>query len=310
MGILGPQRAKSLQKPHLRILLALSFYDLSYSLVKAWSFVLSPQDLSGWDGSRGNLQTCRFQGFMIEMAHCSGAYNTMLAVYFCLTICYGVKQETWTKYERYLHPLIFFTFVSFAIAGLIKKVYNPIFGFCFISTFPPGCETSPFAPPCQDNTPDEINLFNFFFGTMWIDIYIILVTVANFLIWKKVRDQGRAMEKYMVRKQEITSFKDEQESTAGLEATSTILSSSAIASNKKQNDMRMKRERMVSRQCLLYTLSFFVCWFGPTAFHTQNWINGGGAFWQIAVVVTFLPLQGLFNAMIYAMPIYQRLRTK
>merc|ERR1712226_804177 len=162
----------------------------------------------------------------------------------------------------------------------------------------------------QDNTPDEINLFNFFFGTMWIDIYIILVTVANFLIWKKVRDQGRAMEKYMVRKQEITSFKDEQESTAGLEATSTILSSSAIASNKKQNDMRMKRERMVSRQCLLYTLSFFVCWFGPTAFHTQNWINGGGAFWQIAVVVTFLPLQGLFNAMIYAMPIYQRLRTK
>ncbi len=73
--MLGPGRQTKLRKPHHRILLAMSVYDLLYSLVKAWTFLLTPRDgqpgAMGVPGAMGNMKTCRLQGFFIETAHSS-----------------------------------------------------------------------------------------------------------------------------------------------------------------------------------------------------------------------------------------------
>jgi hypothetical protein len=57
-------------------------------------------------------------------------------------------------------------------------------------------------------------------------------------------------------------------------------------------------------------VAFIVCWLGPTVFHLADWIAGYKAFWAVMIIVIFTPLQGFWNAFVYARPTYLRLRRK
>eukprot|EP00563_Minutocellus_polymorphus_P001806 CAMPEP_0181030234 /NCGR_PEP_ID=MMETSP1070-20121207/5616_1 /TAXON_ID=265543 /ORGANISM="Minutocellus polymorphus, Strain NH13" /LENGTH=433 /DNA_ID=CAMNT_0023107583 /DNA_START=56 /DNA_END=1354 /DNA_ORIENTATION=- len=277
-------RQTKLRKPHNRLLLAMSIYDLLYSLVKAWTFLLAPAGY-GVPGAQGNMQTCRLQGFFIEMAHATGAYNALLSVYFWLTICRGVKPERWTRFEPLAHILVFVIFVGFASAGVAIELFNPVFGFCFIGSYPPGCESSPEAPTCDRFPPQTLGLLYEIFAQAWVQAYILIVIATNMAIWWKVRQQEKSIQKYRgVGERKVQS----------------------IAEMKKE----VNRERMVAIQATLYVVAFIVSWLGPTVFHLADWIAGYKAFWAVMVIVIFTPLQGLWNAFVYARPTYQRLRRK
>jgi len=88
----------------------MSIYDFLYSLAKAWTFLLTPRagqpGAMGVPGALGNMATCRLQGFFIETAHATGAYNSLLSIYFWLSICRGVKNERWEKFEPFAHALL------------------------------------------------------------------------------------------------------------------------------------------------------------------------------------------------------------
>eukprot|EP00985_Skeletonema_marinoi_P030414 scaffold31975_cov139-Skeletonema_marinoi.AAC.1 len=197
-------RRTKLRKPHHRILLAMSIYDLFYSLVKAFTFLLTPAEgqpgSMGVPGAMGNLATCRLQGFFIETAHATGAYNSLSSIYFWLSICRGVKNDTFTKYEPIAHILIFVVFVGFAIAGVVIELFNPAFGFCFIASYPPGCESGPGAPVCERWPPRTMGLMYEIFAQMWVQAYIVIVVVTNAAIWyctrctRKRRSSGGARE--------------------------------------------------------------------------------------------------------------------
>uniref|UniRef100_A0A7S2Q273 G-protein coupled receptors family 1 profile domain-containing protein n=1 Tax=Skeletonema marinoi TaxID=267567 RepID=A0A7S2Q273_9STRA len=282
-------RRTKLRKPHHRILLAMSIYDLFYSLVKAFTFLLTPAEgqpgSMGVPGAMGNLATCRLQGFFIETAHATGAYNSLLSIYFWLSICRGVKNDTFTKYEPIAHILIFVVFVGFAIAGVVIELFNPAFGFCFIASYPPGCESGPGAPVCERWPPRTMGLMYEIFAQMWVQAYIVIVVVTNAAIWYKVHTQEKVIRSI---NQRVLSNTME----AGL------------AQKKKE----ASRERMVAVQSTLYVTAFIACWSGPTAFHLADWIAGFKSFWAVLVIVIFTPLQGFFNAFVFARPTYIRLR--
>lgn len=77
-----------------------------------------------------------------------------------------------------------------------------------------------------------------------------------------------------------------------------------------QRKKETNRERMVAVQSTLYVVAFIACWIGPTAFHLADWIAGFKSFWAVLVIVIFTPLQGFWNAFVYARPTYIRLRRK
>ena len=280
-------RQTKLRKPHNRLLLAMSIYDLMYSLVKAWTFLLAPAGY-GVPGAQGNMATCRLQGFFIEMAHATGAYNSLLSIYFWLTICRGVKPERWTKFEPLVHILVFVIFVGFASTGVAIELFNPVFGFCFIGSYPPGCESSPEAPTCDRFPPHTLGLLYEIFAQAWVQAYILIVIVTNTAIWWKVRQQEKTIQKYRGRS---------HAQQRGVQS---------IAEMKKE----VNRERMVAIQATLYVVAFIISWLGPTVFHLADWIAGYKAFWAVMVIVIFTPLQGFWNAFVYAKPTYQRLRRK
>lgn len=67
---------------------------------------------------------------------------------------------------------------------------------------------------------------------------------------------------------------------------------------------------MVAIQSTLYVVAFILCWIGPTVFHLADWIAGFKSFWAVLVIVIFTPLQGFWNAIVFARPTYIRLRRK
>ena len=126
-------RSAKLQRPHLRLLLAMSCYDILYSMAKAWTFLLAPVGY-GVPGAQGNFATCSFQGFCIQVgAHATGAYNAQLSLYYWVTICLGVQEKSWVRYERFIHGVIACLFFGLGIFGLSIGLYNPAFGWCFIA---------------------------------------------------------------------------------------------------------------------------------------------------------------------------------
>ena len=354
------------RKPHLRLIWIMSLYDFQYSICKAWSFVFSPEGDSGWEGSLGNMTSCRLQGFSIQMSHGTGAYNALLSIYYYLTICHGMSpQMWWSRYEQWAHGIILVLFATLGAIGVSIRLYNPIFSFCFIGSFPPGCDDQdPFAPPCDRFPPQDIGWIHELFGQSWVQLFMAIVVVTNVLIYKRVHDQNRSLEKYNYAQTTMTSTShanpSKQAMSGPLSSTPSLISSSshrvpseilsephnttALASvqsmqrksvlrdmgsraeamddeeqqpSKPDNDRpkedldpRIRRERMVFRQCLLFTLAFILCYVGPTMFHLAQWIAGYRSFWQIVILNTFTPLQGFFNVMIYARPTYLRVRHK
>mmetsp|Transcript_2375 Transcript_2375/g.5142 ORF Transcript_2375/g.5142 Transcript_2375/m.5142 type:complete len:409 (-) Transcript_2375:55-1281(-) len=287
----GPGRWRTkLRKPQNRLLLAMSIYDLLYSLAKGWTFLLTPKGF-GVPGAQGNMSTCRMQGFFIETAHATGAYNSLLSIYFWLTICKGVKPATFSKYEPYLHILIFVIFFAFASVGVAIELFNPGIATCFIGSYPPGCESGPAAPPCERFPPQTIGLLYQIFAQMWVQAYIVIVTATNVSIWMKVREQDKVIRRYST-----------------LHTSGPIVANPGFSFRKKKKELG--RSRSVDVQSTLYVCAFIACWIGPTIFHLIGWVSGFQSFWALFVIVLFTPLQGFWNAFVFVRPTYLRLRRK
>ncbi len=231
------------------------------------------------------------QGFFIEIAHATGAYNSLLSIYYWLTICKGVKPANFSKYEPYLHILIFVIFFGFASIGVAIELFNPGIATCFIGSYPPGCESGPGAPPCERFPPQKLGLLYEIFAQMWVQAYIVIVTATNVSIWMKVREQDKVIRRYST-----------------IHRQGSVVCSPRFSFKKKKKELG--RSRSVAVQSTLYVCAFIACWIGPTIFHLIGWISGFQSFWALFVIVVFTPLQGVWNAFVFARPTYLRVRRK
>ncbi|KAL7526504.1 hypothetical protein ACHAWF_001797 [Thalassiosira exigua] len=326
-GVAAPSR--KLHQPQHRILLAMSCCDVVYSLAKAWTFLLAPKGY-GVPGAQGNLNTCALQGFIIQLfVHSTGGYTALLSIYYYLTICRGWKPQEFSKrVERLAHLSILGLFLTLAIVGVNVKLYNPVFGFCFIGSYPPGCERGEGTPTCDRFPPQQLGLLYEIFAQAWIQAFFVVIIFCQAAIWKKVREQETRNAQYDFRRNTVANrlsgAKSSDVQVVAIEATSTSKSqrSSAASADSKMLAMRaseltMKQrkqkhnlQKMVAIQSTLYVVSFAFCWVGPTTFHLIGWIANYQSFAFVLILVIFTPLQGFWNAIIYARPLYTRLREK
>lgn len=124
-----------------RLILMMSCVDILNSLCLACGPFLSPSD-SNIDmiGSNGSHQSCRFQGFGIQLGFGVPAYNVMLCVYYISAILGGRdeasirrKQEWWMQSIPLVYAL------STAVAGLLLDLYHSNGTFCWIEAYPKNC---------------------------------------------------------------------------------------------------------------------------------------------------------------------------
>ena len=278
------RRKTKLKDPQHRILGMMSIFDMFYSLCKALTFLLYPRGLGV--PTFGNMATCSMQGFFTQFGYAAGTYNLVLSLYYYLTINRGMKRKEFSRVlEKVLHGSVVTLHVGFAIAGASIGLFNPTPSFCYISPAPFGCLGN-------DDVPCERfgTTFPYFyeaFGQFWIQLAYVVIIITNLLIWLYVRKQEKQMQKYRM-------------------SCRTVSTDEKLLKMKKSS----KHARSVFIQSMLYVGAFIFTWSWATIFHLISWIGGVSVFWPTLLINTFLPLQGFWNAFIYARPRYLRIKKK
>lgn len=229
----------------------------------------------------GNTATCSLQGFFTQFGYAAGSYNLVLSIYYYLIINRGMKKEEFARvWEKVMHGIVIVGHLSFAIIGVSIGLFNPTPGFCYI-TAAPGywCKSDNSCTKFANSSA----WFYEVFAQGWIQVAYVGIVVTNTLIYLFVRKQEDEMKKYRHR------GSLEQDQLSVMEKKSSYA-------------------RSVFIQSIFYVGAFFLSWSWATIFHLVGWITGVSVPWITLLINTFLPLQGFFNAFIYARPRYLRLK--
>ena len=287
------RRTIKLKDPQHRILGMMSIFDILYSINKALMFLTYPSGLGV--PTFGNSWTCALQGFFTQFGYAAGSYNLVLSLYYFLIINRGMSKEEFGKcWEKILHGIVIICHVSFAIIGVSIGLFNPTPGFCYITPGSYGTKCSLAGDNCKFQSTAAY--FYEAFAQGWIQLAYVVIIVTNLLIWLYVRRQEQQMKKYRTTATTTT-------------ATTTAVGQGGGDDNQlSEMEKKSSYARNVFIQSMLYVGAFVLSWSWATVFHLVAWTTGVSVPWITLLINTFLPLQGFWNAFIYARPRYIRLK--
>jgi hypothetical protein len=108
-----------------RILVGMSVVDICASFawfLSTWAVPTS----SGWALSSGNIGTCNFQGFLLQIAIGAPLYNSSLALFYTLIIKLRWSNKQLVKIEYFVHAFILSFTIGTAILLLFLEQYNHV----------------------------------------------------------------------------------------------------------------------------------------------------------------------------------------
>jgi hypothetical protein len=199
---------------HHRIILGMSISDCIISTAhffSTWPIPRSIEEEFPSFGNIGNTMTCSAQGFFIQLGIMVPLYNSLLVLYFVLTIRRGWTESQFQQYVGPIgHSLIWIFGLGTAVAGLFLRLYNNATIWCWIASSPQGCVQS-FQPPEQDYSYDSINgstnepcergdnafiyRFAFWYGPLWLMFPWVVIGMS--LVYLHVLKQDKKMESYL-----------------------------------------------------------------------------------------------------------------
>ncbi|CAJ1965860.1 unnamed protein product [Cylindrotheca closterium] len=321
--------------PYTRLLVAMSFCDIVFSLNVGFSTFLRPRETSYRIWAFGNDATCSYIGF-INQASSAGAicYNGMLSFYFLLTARYGMKNS---KISRWIEPLMHLVALGFAIGtalvGAVVDIYGEKAGAmsCWMSR--DSKEGTSGATETAENDMGYDIIGTVFFAMPVLAVFVCLI-INNVVIYLFVR---RHVRKHPSQEIEdsissdvdvsfVESFDRFTLSTGSSEGSSRVPSCTKKTSRResKNKDNRSKRKiasqsqrlQLVCSQAFLFVMAFVVC----NAWNTLMGVLPGSDLKDIELMVKYyplavlqsalLPLQGLFNMIIFLRPKYLKLRLR
>ena len=272
--IIWRDRHEKLKFVYHRILFALSLIDCVASLNFAFGFLLVPEG-NFW-GAQGNTASCETSGFLNAFFVSQIPYNFGLALYYLLIIRYGKTQEFIARYvEPYIHILSLGLPMAVNLWALFTSALNPLpflGGWCAIVRYPPFCEAA--ADECSRGFTDRVILFVLFVGVLFPSF--IGIAIIMFLIIRHVRGRIAAVVRYRTRPR--------LDQTARQTVAQSLL---YIAASLLPNAL------LLVNHALNYTF--------PTHQQTVRFVFS-------FLVKLIVPLQGLFNLIIYIWPRYIMLR--
>jgi hypothetical protein len=272
--IIWRDRSTKLKFLYHRILFAMSLIDCVASLNFAFGFLLVPEG-NFW-GAQGNIASCEASAFLSTFFASQIAYNFGLALYFVLIIRYGKTQEFVARYvEPYIHILSLSIPMAVTFWALFTNSFNPmpfLGGWCGLAKYPPLCDAA--AGECSRGFTHGAISFAFLFGVMLPSL--IGIAIIMFMIIRHVRGRVASVVRYRTR----------------------------------------PRLDQLSRQIVAQSLLYIVASLLPNGIllvhHILSHIfpsQQATLRFVIAFMVKLIvPLQGLFNLIIYVRPRYIALR--
>jgi len=266
-----------------RLLLGMSIIDIFYSAALGLSVLPIPQETVCSIGM-GNLSTCTVQGFFIQLGTAVPGYNTMLSIYFLMTVRYSVSETTLTrKYEPFMHAFALFPPLVTAIIGAVKKMYFN--------------ETTPCWIGDKCRSLGNCPVGNVFGRGLWIvmvtaglQVVNITITVTCMLfIYFNLRKTYTAMQRHAHTFQPVIQTQEPYNRTSQIEfaATESI------------------------KQSFHYSIAFVLTYMW-TGFAILTSFFFGGQLklpkWFLFSAAIFQPLQGWFNFWAYIRPIISATR--
>jgi hypothetical protein len=283
--------AKKRKKIYHRIMFSLSCCDFVTSIIFFLGTWMIPRGTVGQFGpvygASGNHGTCVASGFLTQFVVSSPLYNATLSLYYLLMVRYNWKERDLVKIEPIIHGIPICFGLGTAIAAAALNVYGSVDWLCWINPNPP-----------QSNT--KIYQWSFLFGPLFF--CVIFVTTAMILLYRAMRKRERVVEKY--------AFESSMNINASFAAASNPRRSTALTKNKTKGKTKCSTE--IAVQGILYVGGFYICWFFPTLQRiielTQETRKN---YYPLQFLDSFLlPLQGLFNALVYLRPKFQAYRKK
>ena len=111
--------------PYRRLLFGLSCCDVISSITLALQPYLMPRGTAIW--AVGNETSCDALGFFQQFSSSDIFYNGMLAIYFLLTVRYGLSEPTVARnYEPWMHASSVLWPLITGIIGAAIGLYNPL----------------------------------------------------------------------------------------------------------------------------------------------------------------------------------------
>lgn len=266
-----------------RLLFGLAISDIIASVGLSLSTWPIPEESTYAWGAIGNIQSCEFQGFLIQIGLATTLYNAFLSIYYVLLVRFNWRAESrqMKTFEEVAHSLAVLLGLGTAVASLVLNLYNDANLFCWIAPHPLDCENSITAEDgvgtCVRGDNAWVYRMSFYFSWLWASA--IVVTLSMGILCHAVYQQSKKMDRY----------RQEGEST---------------------NSWR--RMRSVTVQSSLYILAFVVTALPVSVARImQAKYNCTSTFFPLSLTtVTFFPLQGFWNALIYIRPRYLRYKEK
>jgi len=277
----------------------------------------------------GTPGTCSYAGFFNQVAVASPLYNVMLSTFYFLKIRHNWSDTGLRKLEPALHlfPVLFG--VGTAVTALAKKLYGNVFWTCWINPDPPQWDFRYYQ-------------WFFLFAPVWICIIYQTVVMSliwwtmrkqELRMARKYQVSDPSMESSLNGFGGFSSRNFSGSSRDGLSIDTdgkNIESGRASISNlhgdvelvnetqqvaRKFRSMQMRKRRnsvinerkwrhskMIATQGILYVCAFYITWLFPTIQRITELAVGRNYFPIQALDTALLPLQGLFNVLVYLRP--------
>jgi len=256
---------------HHRLLMGMSVCDAIVSLVFFLGTWPMPRGSPFSWGAVGTQGTCNFQGFFAQFGLSVPIYNGSLSFYYLFKIRFG-----WTarfieeKAEPILHFVPFLVGIATAIAGLVLQLYNNDSWECYISPLPLDCKESwknGGETTCIRGDNASLYRWMFYGAELWLAI--VLVIINMFLVYRSVL------------RHEVSSQR--------FDVTTDV--------------RRFRHSKRVAVQGYWYCGAFLFTWLFPTITRVIQLVNPAGApFALLLLNALFVPIQGLFNFIVYIHP--------
>ena len=303
--------------PYDRIMLCLSCCDILASITYAMGPLLLPRETSQRVWAVGTDWTCSRLGFLTQLT-CLWAvwYNALLSFYFLLTVRFRVGPDKFRgKYEPWMHLSGAIFFPVTAMIGLAGDWYSEerLTMMCWIGEVPKGVGGYGL-------------LVASLFGGIPTAITLLSLVINNIAIYLFVRKSLLHRAASTATSKTTTMTKEEDPETAttttrgseiGVEEHNDSTPSNKRASVKsaKVRSLEERLTREVAIQGLLYVSSFILTvtpGFILSLLEGVGFTEGDqGRLYQLLVLNSMLlPLQGLFNVLIYIKPSYSRFRSR
>lgn len=290
-----------------RLLLGLAVSDIIASVGFFLSTWPIPEESNHAWGAIGNIQTCEFQGFLVQLGLATCLYNAFLSVYYVLLVRFNFKKESKQMLclEQVAHTAALVLALGTAIASLVLNLYNDANLWCWIAPHPLDCENSITAEDgvgtCVRGNNAWVYRMAFYFSWLWMSFAVVVVSMA--ILTYTVRQQWQKMDRYR-----YPAASGSSNST--MTPTTTI--KTTPKKSKKKSSPADNKMRSVMIQSLLYIAAFLVTALPVSiARVVQAKYNCTSTFFPLSLTtVMVFPLQGFWNALIYFRPKYLKWRVQ